>query len=295
MEIIENGRLHFLPTTTKGDCLDKTFFVFVEKLFMESLSLFIRKILTVLIFCFFLSNVIGEENKKKPEKERPSPSPSPETQLEKIEEGASAPEVPPTAEAETALEQEPTTDSAFGEEVFESIPGEDGEDSPPTAVLLDEETDAEVLSGIEEVDLIPLPDDMTGDVDLLDLPDLDDGQLLIPDDLPPLEVIPALPVVAIGETARAIDARYNKIRIQMEKEADLVSLREQADRADTFEQSRAAMREYYRLLFNKIREVDPSLTRKCNALEEVYINRLSQNQIEPSIPLEPPPKPEPIE
>lgn len=260
---------------------------------MDSLYLFTRKIIPVLIFCLFLATAIGQENENAPPTAKPSPSP--EGQLKEPEKKTEGQEVPSTAEAETALEQEPATDTAFSEEVFEEKPAEASEDPPPTAVLLDDDTNAGVLSEIEEVDVIPLPDDMTSDVDLLDLPDLDDGALLTPDDLPPLEVVPALPVVAIGETARAIDARYNKIRIRIEKEADLVSLRAQANEAKTYEQSRAAMREFYRLLFTKIRKEDPSLTRKCDALEQVYLNQLSQNRIEPTIPLEPPPRPEPIE
>jgi hypothetical protein len=54
------------------------------------------------------------------------------------------------------------------------------------------------------------------------------------------------------------------------------------------------MREYYRLLFKKIVAIDKSLAEKCKVMETAYLRRLAQERLEPTIPLNPPPTPEPL-
>ena len=82
--------------------------------------------------------------------------------------------------------------------------------------------------------------------------------------------------------------------MQVEKDPKVMSLFEQAEKAKTFEDQRAAMREYYRLLFKKISTVDKSLADKCKVMETAYLRRLAQERLEPTIPLNPPPTPEPL-
>ncbi len=73
-----------------------------------------------------------------------------------------------------------------------------------------------------------------------------------------------------------------------------MSLLAQADEARTMEDRRAAFREYYRLLFKKIVAKDKTLAERCQQLEAAYLRRLAQEMIEPTIPLKPPPTPEPL-
>jgi hypothetical protein len=96
------------------------------------------------------------------------------------------------------------------------------------------------------------------------------------------------------EKARQLSIRYREVRVQADKDPKVVSLREQAEQARTLENQRAAMREYYRLLFKKIASIDKSLTDKCKVMETAYLRRLAQERLEPTIPLNPPPTPEPL-
>jgi hypothetical protein len=96
------------------------------------------------------------------------------------------------------------------------------------------------------------------------------------------------------EKARQLSIRYREVRVQAEKDPKVVSLWEQAERARTLEDQRAAMREYYRLLFKKIISIDKSLTEKVKVMETAYLRRLAQERLEPTIPLNPPPTPEPL-
>jgi hypothetical protein len=118
---------------------------------------------------------------------------------------------------------------------------------------------------------------------------------LIPD-VGPVGPPPPAPVTfeSTQEKARQLSIRYREVRVRAEKDPKVVSLRDQAERARTLEDQRAAMREYYRLLFKKIASIDKSLTEKCRVMETAYIRRLAQERLEPTIPLNPPPTPEPV-
>jgi hypothetical protein len=107
---------------------------------------------------------------------------------------------------------------------------------------------------------------------------------------------PAVPPTfeSAQEKARQLSIRYREVRVQAEKDPKVVSLFEQAGQAKTLEDQRAAMREYYRLLFKKIIAIDNSLAEKCKVMETAYIRRLAQERLEPTIPLNPPPTPEPL-
>jgi hypothetical protein len=117
---------------------------------------------------------------------------------------------------------------------------------------------------------------------------------LVPDVGPVGPPPPAVTFESTQEKARQLSIRYREVRVQAEKDPKVVSLREQAERARTLEDQRAAMREYYRLLFKKIASMDKSLTDKCKVMETAYIRRLAQERLEPTIPLNPPPTPEPL-
>lgn len=119
-------------------------------------------------------------------------------------------------------------------------------------------------------------------------------------DLMPLDIPTETPVdtaarlVASEEQEIKVKIRYKETRLKVEKTPALESLLAKAKAARTFEAERAAYREYYRELFRRIKKLDPTLAKKCDAMETAYLNRLAQTRIEPTIPLEPPPKPSPL-
>lgn len=88
--------------------------------------------------------------------------------------------------------------------------------------------------------------------------------------------------------------RYQQARTKAEEDPDVANLLAKAKTATTFEGERAAYRKYYELLFKKMRKLDNSLLKKCDLMEKTYLSRLAQTRIEPTIPLSPPPKPEPL-
>lgn len=220
-----------------------------------------------------------------------------------------APPDPPST-ADVVTEDTGTTDTKTEVSILESpleVEDPDTQKLPPkeTAILIEHEgpegtEGVEVVEGEGGVDMIPLPADAVQDLELLDLPmdtgpteNLDD--FVMPSDLPPMDVAPALPSVPMGEPVRVIDARYKALRIKIDKDPEVISLKQQADSAKTYEQNRAALREYYRLLFKKMRAADSSIETRINQMEQAYLNRLAQARVEPTIPLEPPPKPRPLE
>ncbi len=160
---------------------------------------------------------------------------------------------------------------------------------------------------VAEEDVIPLPPDagaaeppMVSESDVpkpaLDasLPDsaFADPNAVIPDDASAPPAPPTGPSAA--ELDRKIKIRYQEVRTEIEKDPAVVALKEQAKSAKTFEDERSALREYYRLLFKKMKKTDKELSARCDVLESAYIARLAQSRIEPTIPLNLPPAPEPV-
>jgi hypothetical protein len=126
----------------------------------------------------------------------------------------------------------------------------------------------------------------------------------MPDDAftQPNAVIPDVAPPPVGqaldnaqEKLRLQNIRYREVRVQVEKDPQVENLLTQSNKAKTSEGKRAALREYYRLLFKKMVAVDKSLEEKCRLMEDAYIRRLAQDRLEPTIPLNPPPTPEPIQ
>lgn len=156
-------------------------------------------------------------------------------------------------------------------------------------------------------DIIPLPPESgaaeTPMVSESEMPRLAPGETL-PDSAfaDPNAVIPtdteSLPPGVSGPSAQELDrklkVRYQEVRVQVEKDPAVRSLLEQSKAAKSFEDERAALREYYRLLFKKMKKVDKALTARCDIMENAYIARLAQSRVEPTIPLNPPPTPVPL-
>lgn len=121
-----------------------------------------------------------------------------------------------------------------------------------------------------------------------------DPNQLMPTDAAPAPIDPRTLAAAGEEQERKIKIRYQQVRAKAEQDSDVASLLAKAKTATTFEGERAAYRKYYELLFKKMRKLDSSLSKKCDLMEKTYLARLAQTRVEPTIPLELPPKPEPL-
>ena len=126
-----------------------------------------------------------------------------------------------------------------------------------------------------------------------------DRDYVDPNNLMPVEGAPASvdprTLAASGEEQELkMKIRYQQVRTKADQDPDIESLRNKAKTSSTFEGERAAYRKYYELLFKKMKKLDSSLSKKCDLMEKTYLSRLAQTRIEPTIPLEPPPKPEPL-
>jgi hypothetical protein len=121
-----------------------------------------------------------------------------------------------------------------------------------------------------------------------------DPNQLVPADSASIPVDPRTLAAAGEEQERKIKVRYQQVRTKAEQDPDVAGFLEKAKTATTFEGERAAYRKYYELLFKRMRKLDASLSKKCDLMEKTYLARLAQTRVEPTIPLEPPPKPEPL-
>ncbi|GAB4175038.1 MAG: hypothetical protein Fur0032_14760 [Terrimicrobiaceae bacterium] len=120
-----------------------------------------------------------------------------------------------------------------------------------------------------------------------------DPNAIIPDQLlPPPSAV--TDIESAAEKMRALNIRYREVRTRAESAPEVVAMKERADAARTAEDQRAALREYYRLLFKKVASLDSKLKDKAAQMEDAYIRSLAQRRLEPTIPLNPPPTPEPI-
>jgi hypothetical protein len=222
-----------------------------------------RHFTTTLLVCSFTSlGALAQD---------PTPEPSPSS-MEAVP-------VPSAEEAPSAApEATPETSSLLiSDQEFLQIPGEEGR--PAESSLIEEEVS---LTG-------EMPADSGSDQDFVD------PNALVPDLPPEIPAFdPRTAALAGEEEERQLKLRYRQARTKAEKDPAVASLLEKAETAKTFEAERAAYREYYRALFRAIRKMDKSLAKKCDLLEKTYLAKLAQTRIEPTIPLEPPPKPEPL-
>lgn len=134
---------------------------------------------------------------------------------------------------------------------------------------------------------------LSGEVPALPETDRDfiDSAAAIPDigsEEAPLD--PRRAAAAGGELERKMKVRYTTARTKALADTEVAALLEKAKSARTFEAERAAYRAYYRALFRTMRKIDPSISKRCDTMEKAYLARLSQSRIEPTIPLETPPK-----
>lgn len=124
-----------------------------------------------------------------------------------------------------------------------------------------------------------------------DLPTLDDFDL----DPQLLPALPDLPQVSerVDRIPRgireAITVPQHRSRVEFRrariKAEQIPSVQEAAARipeTTTDETRRRARREYYELLFNEIRRINPELTEQANELETVYMTRLTRTRIRPT-------------
>ena len=122
----------------------------------------------------------------------------------------------------------------------------------------------------------------------------DPNALIPPAEATPTPVNPQFAEAQRKENAAKELIRYKAVRVEAEKDPAVRSMYNRAEKTSTEEDYRAAMREYYRRLFKKVELLDPSLTKKARGMQEAYQRRLAQTQIEPTIPLHPPPTPVPL-
>lgn len=199
--------------------------------------------------------------------------------------GQETPATPETSPSPTATPQEAAltlnpsaaAPSPASDRDFIKLP----EASPPNDAAATKDTDVtltgEVSSNSGESDAITDPND------------------LMPQDSPSQLPVDAAEFAAASEEQEIkVKIRYKETRLKVEKTPALEALLAKAKSARNFESERAAYREYYRELFRRMKKLDPTLTKKCDAMETAYLSRLAQTRIEPTIPLEPPPKPSPL-
>jgi hypothetical protein len=220
-----------------------------------------------------------------------SATPAPET----IPAGPAPSDLTPTeqpAPAETAPVDNPATGNAAP-----AAPGEDviplsGETAPaaPTEPAQEEPAPADVN----------LPDQS-----------FTDPNAIVPD----TTVQPPIDVPSGGGSKEEIDRyfhiRYKQIRTIADNEPQIAAMLAKTVSARTEEDKRAAFRVYYRMLFARMLALDlktePSFKtaldqemlhkdfkERCDVREAAYQRRLAQIRIEPTIPLNPPPTPEPL-
>lgn len=216
-----------------------------------------------------------------------TPSPTPEPVIE----ASPAPAASPTAEASptpegaaAAPENTPTADAS---------PAPDAATSDATIAtegdILPEPTDMNLGAPIDSGDSLPSADGTA------DLPDPD--SLIAPPGSEPSEDVPPAPPVAQEnkfEKERKLRVRYQEVKLQALKDPAIRSLHEQAEAAKTDEAKRQALREYYRMLFEKMTKIDAALGPKCDTMLQAYLRRLGQFRVTPTIPLQPPPTPAPL-
>jgi hypothetical protein len=223
--------------------------------------------------------------------QEPSPSPAPTADV------SPTPIAPPTPEGFPAplIAPSPSPDLGPAPAAFPSPLAEPGPQPPPEAIPSPSPAKSDTIpmeggAPLDTRDIAPSrPDEAMPDESYTQ------PEALIPD-VGPVGP-PPVPVTfeSAQEKARQLSIRYREVRVEAEKDPKVINLLEQAERARTLEDQRAAMREYYRLLFKKIASMDKSLTEKCKVMETAYLRRLAQERLEPTIPLNPPPTPEPLQ
>lgn len=95
------------------------------------------------------------------------------------------------------------------------------------------------------------------------------------------------------EAERKERVQFRKVKAVLDRDPQLLALEEAADLASTPEDHRAARRAYYALFFQKVRKANPKLSDYADRLEKSSLAFLYQTRIAPTVPLNPPPQPQP--
>ncbi len=116
-----------------------------------------------------------------------------------------------------------------------------------------------------------------------------DPNSLIP---PPQEPEQPSPINSAGNEEKQRQdqkARYYTAKVKADKDEELSSLLEKADKAKSDEAKRQALHQYYDLLAKRMKKIDASLSDWIDTMHAAYLRRLEQVRVEPTIPLNPPP------
>jgi len=209
-----------------------------------------------------------------------TPTPTPEVTATQAAEPTPAP----------SIDSAPSPAAPTGNNPAEPVTPAGKKPESEDVIPLPPESGAAEAPMVSETDVAPVAKPGTDQA----LPDsaFADPNSVIPDGSPAVPPAPTGP--SASEIERKLKVRYKEVRTEVEKDPAVRSLWEQAKSAKSFEDERSALREYYRLLFKKMKKVDKDLAARCDVMEQAYIARLAQSRIEPTIPLNPPPTPEPL-
>ncbi|MFI0347431.1 MAG: hypothetical protein ACH346_01480 [Chthoniobacterales bacterium] len=107
----------------------------------------------------------------------------------------------------------------------------------------------------------------------------------LPSDSSEEKKAPVASTESIEKKKEQIKVRYYEVRTQAEKEEAIIALRLKADKAASDEEKRQNLRAYYELLFQRMKQIDPSISERCDTMQAAYLRHLEQICIEPTIPL----------
>ncbi len=214
----------------------------------------------------------------------PSPSASPDAVAAQPVEAPAAVSTPDAAASAPAPELQPAAPEATPPPASPDAAAPEASPSPTPDVIPMEGAPLDTQS------LAPALPERAPDAAMPDAA-FTDPNALIPDQGPP-----ALPkaVENVSAKRRGEGVRYYEVRVEADKDPNVLEMWKKSESATTDEDKRAALREYYRLLFRKMVSIDKSLEDKCRVMENAYIRRLAQQRLEPTIPLNPPPTPSPL-
>jgi hypothetical protein len=87
----------------------------------------------------------------------------------------------------------------------------------------------------------------------------------------------SVPAANTAQEARE-RAQYRSVRAKALENKQIQQLRDQMDAAGTDQQRKAAAKKYYNTLFEKMREIDPSLKDRINRMEAAAQRRMSRSR-----------------
>ncbi|MDQ3621651.1 MAG: hypothetical protein M3463_04065, partial [Verrucomicrobiota bacterium] len=83
------------------------------------------------------------------------------------------------------------------------------------------------------------------------------------------------PATAPIEDVEAVEKRkYEEARTKALEDAELQTLKQKADNAPSEDEARTAMRTFNKALFSRMRQIDPSIKERIDAMEAGVLKRL---------------------